>query len=223
MRPEERENQRYLNGAQNPIGKEEHILFSMVSDGGGKKLLDVGCGIGTISLRLKKKGFEVSGVDFSEVAVNKCREQGLNATVSDVDRDGLKYADKSFDIIWASDVIEHVFDPIFLLEEIYRVLKDDGRVLMSVPNNFTLRKRRRIFLSGRSVQSNIYRKSRQCKHHTFFSWELLEYMLKESGLSVGRYFSVWRIPWTKQERTTSNKILGRLFGRIFVISVRKRI
>jgi len=221
MRADERENQRYLKGAQNPIGEEEHILFSLLPAEQGKRVLDVGCGIGTISLELKKMGFEVSGVDFSEVAIEKCLQQGLDARVSDVDKDGLKFADNYFDIVWASDVLEHVFDPIFLLEEICRVLKADGCVLMSVPNNFTMRKRRRIFLSGRSVQSNIYRKSRQCKHHTFFSCELLEYMLKEAKLSVYRYFSIWRIPGTKLERTTSNKVLGRLFGRIFVISARK--
>lgn len=221
MRPEERENYRYSHGAENPIRKEEQVMFSLLSNGNGKKLLDVGCGIGTIALELQKKGFEVTGVDFSNVAVSKCQQKGLNAIVSDVDEAGLKFPDKSFDVVWAGDVIEHVFDPIFLFEEMARILKDNGRILATVPNNFPMRKRLNIFLTGKSIQSNIYRKLRQCKHHTFFSWELLIYMLSEAKLSVDRYFSIYKIPKTKLQRITSNKIIGRLFGRIFIVSAHK--
>ena len=221
MRPVDRENKRYTKGAQNPIRREEEIMFSLLPDGHGKRLLDVGCGIGTISLELQKRGFQVSGVDFSEVAVEKCHRQGLEAVVSDVDKDGLKFPDGTFDVVWAGDVIEHVFDPIFLLEEVQRVLKDDGRLLMSVPNNFSLSKRLKIFLSGKSMQSNIYRRLRQCKHHTFFSWELLLFMLDEAGLCPDRYFSIFKIPKTKTERVTANKTIGRWLGRIFIISACK--
>ena len=221
MRPVDRENHRYSEGAQNPVKQEELIMFSLLGDGRQRKLLDVGCGIGTMSLELQKRGFHVTGVDFSEVAVNKCRRRGLDAIVSDVDKDGLKFADKSFDIVWAGDVIEHVFDPIFLVEEVHRVLKDDGWLLMSVPNNFSLSKRLKIFLSGKSMQSNIYRRLRQCKHHTFFSWELLLFMLHEAGLCPDRYFSIFKIPKTKTERVTANKTIGRWLGRIFILSACK--
>lgn len=223
MRPEERENCRYAKGAQNPIRKEELIMFSLLPDGDQKKLLDVGCGIGTIALELRNRGFQVTGIDFSEVAINKCLQHGLDAVVSDVDKDGLKFSDNSFDIVWAGDIIEHVFDPIFLFEEIYRVLKNNGSLLMTVPNNFPLSKRLKLCLSGKSVQSNIYRRLRQCKHHTFFSWELLSYMLSEAELVIDRYFSIYRLPKIKIQRTTSNKVIGRLFGRTFIVSASKSL
>jgi ubiquinone/menaquinone biosynthesis C-methylase UbiE len=223
MRPEERENRRYSTGSVNPIDIEEDVLFSFLPNGDGKNLLDVGCGIGTIGLELKKKGFQVSGVDFSEVGIKKCLELGLDAKLSDIDADGLKFNDKSFDVVWAGDVIEHVFDPIFLFEEIYRVLKDDGCLLATVPNNFYMRKRWKIFISGKSMQSGVYRKSGQCKHHTFFSWELLCYMLEKSKMYMDRYSSVYRLPKSKIRRITANKTIGRLFGRKFIFSARKRI
>ena len=75
MRPEERENRRYTNGSQNPIKEEELIMFSLLPRSSGKKLLDVGCGIGTISLELQKRDFQVTGIDFSEVAIEKCRQK----------------------------------------------------------------------------------------------------------------------------------------------------
>ena len=102
MRPVDRENDRYAKGAQNPVKREEEILFSFLPEGAHKRLLDVGCGIGTISLELQKRGFQVSGVDFSEVAVEKCRRQGLEAIVSDVDREGLRFPDGTFDVVWQS-------------------------------------------------------------------------------------------------------------------------
>ena len=221
MRAEERENHRYSKGAQNPIDKPEELMFSLLPSGSQKKLLDIGCGIGTIALELKKRGFQVTGVDFSEVAIKKCRQQGLDAVVSDVDKDGLKFADKSFDVVWAGDVIEHVFDPIFLFKEIARVLKDDGTLLMSVPNDFYLRRRWKIFISGKSIQSGVYRKLRQCKHHTFFSWELLEFMLNESKLAIDSYLSIYGPRRNKFPKVTTNKVIGKLFGRKFIISARK--
>lgn len=221
MRAEERENHRYSKGAQNPIDKPEELMFSLLPSGSQKKLLDIGCGIGTIALELQKRGFQVTGVDFSEVAIKKCRQQGLDAIVSDVDKDGLKFSDNSFDVVWAGDVIEHVFDPIFLFKEIARVLKDDGTLLMSVPNDFYLRRRWKIFISGKSIQSGVYRKLRQCKHHTFFSWELLEFMLNESKLAIDSYLSIYGSRRNKFPKVTTNKVIGKLFGRKFIISACK--
>jgi len=222
MRPEERENQRYSAGSVNPIEEEEKILLSFLPDGSGKSLLDVGCGIGSISLELQKKGFCVKGVDFSEIGVSKCIERGLDARVCDVDKNGLPFGDKSFDIVWAGDIIEHVFDPIFLLEETCRVLKDNGSLLATIPNDFYFKRRWRIFKTGRSIQSSVYRKLRQCKHHTFFSWELLEYMLGQAGLTVVKYTSIYRNRRTKVCKQYSNRVMGRLFGRKFIFSVCKK-
>lgn len=225
MRAEERENHRYKDGAENPIGREEGIMFSLlplVGAGTQRTLLDVGCGIGTIALELQKRGYVVKGIDFSSVAVEKSRERGLDAILSDVDRDGLKFPDRSFDVVWAGDVIEHVFDPIYLIEEVARVLKSEGSFLLTVPNNFNLGARTRVFVSGRSVQSAVYRKSRQCKHHTFFSWELLSYMLQQAGLEPRRMRCVCRVPWVSQEVTTESRTLGALFGRVFVVEAGKR-
>ena len=226
MMPEERENHRYSTGSLNTIAEPELVMFSMLPEGNGKELLDIGCGIGTISLELEKKGFNVTGVDFSKVGIDKCLEKGLNAILSDVDEDGLKFPDKSFDVVWAGDVIEHVFDPIFLLEEISRVLKDNGIFLLTVPNNFSLRIRVKIALLGRSIQSDIYRKLRQCKHHTFFSWELLTYMLNHSKFFIDRYYSIigrskLAVRGHKKARVVSNTLIGKWFGRVFAVSARK--
>lgn len=223
MLPSQRENMRYANGAGNPIEEEEGVMFSLLPRESGR-LLDIGCGVGSISLELQKKGFDVTGIDFSEVAIEKAKERGVSAHVVDVDKEGLSaFSDNHFDVVWAGDVVEHVFDPLFLFAEVKRVLKPTGVFLLTIPNDFDFQTRCKLFLSGKSIQSDVYRKLKQCKHHTFFSWELLEYMLAENHFSIIEYFSLYKSPITKKRNITTNMWVGKNFGNIFIISVKRVI
>ncbi len=222
MKPEERENLIYTKGKKNIIDIEEKVLLSFLPESGNKKLLDIGCGTGEITLELKNKGFDVTGIDFSEVAVKKAREKGLNIILSDFDKDGIKFPDNSFDIVWAGDIIEHVFDPMFLFKEIARVLRPDGSFLLTVPNDFNFYNRLLIFLKGKSIQSGLYRRFKISKHHTFFSLELLEFMLNSNGLKYDFLFSVFFIPWSKYKRIVKNKKIGELFGKTFIVKACKK-
>jgi 2-polyprenyl-3-methyl-5-hydroxy-6-metoxy-1,4-benzoquinol methylase len=223
MKPEERENMHYLKGKENEIAIEENLLFSLLPKNNAninKKILDIGCGVGSISIKLKDRGFIVTGVDFSTIGIEKAKERGIDAILTDIDKSGLNFQDNYFDVVWAGDIIEHVFDPIFLFKEINRVLKKDGILLLTTPNDFNLYSRLLIFLKGKSIQSGIYRKLKMCKHHTFFSWELLEYMFRSAGFVLNYFSSVLIFPRTNIEIITKNKTLGRLFGRIFIISLK---
>ena len=221
MKPEERENWRYSTGADNPIEIEERIMISLLPKSSGGRLLDVGCGVGTISLELQKKGFKVYGIDLSSVAIEKAKEKDINAVQCDVDKDGIPFNDNYFDVVWAGDVVEHVFDPIFLLKEMSRVLKPTGKALLTTPNNMNIFIRTYIFLTGKSPQSNIYRKYRQCKHHTMFSLELLHYMLNEAHLSPRLIGSILKMPYWNRKYYSKSKILGLLFGIVFIVDAIK--
>jgi 2-polyprenyl-3-methyl-5-hydroxy-6-metoxy-1,4-benzoquinol methylase len=224
MRADEREDRRYAAGAQNRITRDERLMFSLLPPPPGH-LLDVGCGVGTIGLELQRRGFDVTGVDFSAVAVEKAVDAGLNAVHSDVDGDGLKFADATFDVVWMGDVLEHVFDPINLLREARRVLRPTGRLLVSTPNDLALPSRYDIGVRGRSPQSTVYRNREQCKHHTVFSWELLEYMLDHASLTVSDFRSLVPIRHLGRFSTrvaTKRRGAGRLFGDLFVVAAKPR-
>ena len=220
MKPHEREDWRYSTGSDNPIGLVERAMFSLLPESGGGRLLDVGCGVGTISLELQNRGFEVYGIDFSAVAIEKAREKDINAVLCDVDADGIPFEDCYFDVAWAGDIVEHVFDPIFLLEEISRVLKPTGKVLISTPNDMDVYRRISIFVSGKSPQSDVYQAFNQCKHHTVMSVELLEYMLATAGLSSYSIGAIVKLPKLGR-RYSNSKALGTLFGRTLIVEAYK--
>ena len=95
------------------------------------KVLDVGCGTGAVMKYLATKNFLVSGIDMSETAHDYCRKKGLE--VSSGLANIIPYPDKSFDIIFVIDVLEHLDNPSESVKEISRVLKDGGVFIATVP------------------------------------------------------------------------------------------
>ena len=94
-------------------------------------ILDVGCGTGA-NLELLTEFGDVEGVDISQEALAFCRERGFS-NVRHGAAEKLPFADGSFDVVTALDVIEHLDDDLGSLKEIHRVLRPGGRVLLFVP------------------------------------------------------------------------------------------
>ena len=95
--------------------------------------LDVGSGTGSNLRLLREIGFRnVTGLDASEAAIRHCAEKGL-PPVRHGDVCALPFADASFDLVVASDVIEHVDDDGQALHELRRVLAPSGTLLLTVP------------------------------------------------------------------------------------------
>jgi len=98
------------------------------------KILDVGCGTGVNAKELAAMGHEVTGIDISSIAIEKFRKAGFEGLQCDAD-DGFPFPDNSFDIVYASEVIEHVVDTESFLTETYRVLRPLGKLVLSTPNS----------------------------------------------------------------------------------------
>jgi SAM-dependent methyltransferase len=95
------------------------------------RILDAGCGTGGNLLRYSRLG-EATGVDPSREAVRFCRERGLDS-VEQAGVEELPFADDSFDLIVATDVIEHVAAEQEALRELRRVALPGGALLLTVP------------------------------------------------------------------------------------------
>ncbi len=92
---------------------------------------------------LKERGYNVFGVDISEVAILAAKENLGADFVTMANLQDLKLEENSFDVICCFEVLEHLHKPKDVLKECMRILKNDGVLFASVPNFDSLE--RKIF------------------------------------------------------------------------------
>lgn len=95
----------------------------------GQKILDLGAGQGWYSLYLQEKGFQVTAVD-QKLGFHHPQISTLEKSLEEK----LPFPNEEFDMILAWDIIEHVKNETQLLQEMHRILKKGGIVLLSVPH-----------------------------------------------------------------------------------------
>ena len=102
---------------------------------GSKKILDIGCAEGKMASELKKRNnAEVWGIEIVEVVAQKAQEKLDKVLIGPVEEQISKLPEKYFDSIIFADVLEHLVNPEKVLEEIKSKLKDDGEIVVSLPN-----------------------------------------------------------------------------------------
>jgi len=113
----------------------KQFMRAMVPSDTPLRILDVGCGTGLNAALLAERGHDVYGIDLSPVAIEKFRAKGLQGSVINVEAGPLPLAAGSFDLVYASEVIEHCVDTTGFLRNLGTVLKPGGTLLLSTPNS----------------------------------------------------------------------------------------
>ena len=99
-----------------------------------ERVLDLGCGAGRFVGALRDHGCEAIGVDVAEAALERARRNVPGGDFRRIGDDGsLPLEHRSVDLVWCSEVLEHVADTGGLLVEARRVLRPGGRMLVTVP------------------------------------------------------------------------------------------
>ena len=105
----------------------------------GDRALDLGCGTGTFTALLAEAGAEPVGVEVAEAALRRAHvyHPDLRFLLAPL-HGALPFQDGAYDVVWASEVIEHVADTARWLSEVRRVLRPGGQLLLTTPNHTRL-------------------------------------------------------------------------------------
>lgn len=102
----------------------------------GSRILDIGAASGGNSLMLKNMGFDVHCVELSNIGYALCDEKKLNVIQADARE--IPMENETFDAIVCLDVLEHIEQDSIVANEIYRLLKQNGNYLISVPEDMNM-------------------------------------------------------------------------------------
>ncbi|HVJ18434.1 MAG TPA: class I SAM-dependent methyltransferase [Polyangiaceae bacterium] len=105
----------------------KQIALRLVPDGHGKRALDVGAREGHQTRWLQGRGYEVTSVDV-EPLFPECIQVDANKR--------LPFDDAQFDLIWCSEVIEHLNDPVHAMSELRRISKPGAHLILTTPNSY---------------------------------------------------------------------------------------
>jgi methionine biosynthesis protein MetW len=147
----------------------------------GKIILDVGCGNGYQTAPLTEKN-TVYGLDISKANVDKALSRGIKAILHDVEAP-FPFEDGFFDVVVCSEILEHLFFPEKVIKECYRVLKDSGSFIVTVPNLYCFRNRLSI-LTGRAWGCTFIEYPLNQQHIRFFSLDGVRRILEKVGFKV---------------------------------------
>ncbi len=200
--------------------------ISLVGKREGCTLLDIGCSRGRYTAEFAKQigAAKVYGIDISEDDLAIARERGVDTVAGNIDGK-LPFDDNFFDVVLCHQTAEHLIDPDNLFEEIRRILKDDGQVVIAVPNLCSFHNRVLILLGfhptsitpsirfvfggpnrGRAIGGAYAR------HMTAFSPRALKEMLEFYGFKVREMRGAGFYPFGK----VASKILSKMFPTLSV-------
>lgn len=143
------------------------------------KILDCGCGIGICCKILKENGYKkIIGIDIDK---NKLDFAKQFCNVKRMNCENLNFPNKSFDVIIALNIIEHLRNPQKFLYEVKRILRTRGLLIISTPNTSLLRK--------------LLGKTDLCPEHLhYWSYRKFIRLIKNNGFKVIDIKPIGRLP-----------------------------
>lgn len=151
------------------------------------KILEVGCSNGSFLSKLKKaitskeieKRVEYIGVDVNENAINASVDKELQLFASTIE-EYLDNTELKFDIIWHSELIEHLIDPFTTFSKLYRVLNQNGYMIFTTPNDASIEMKNLSYNIPRVLACNIL----PPMHLNAFSTQNISHFLIRGGFSI---------------------------------------
>lgn len=191
----------------------------------GNRILDVGCGDGTFSHYIKNKFRRLYGAEIAKEAAHIAQKQGVFTTITDLNS-SLSYKVNTFDAVTCLDVIEHLPDPRLLLAEIHRVLRPDGKLVLTTPNFRYFRNLNKLIFKGVFPHTTPDDFAWRGVHLNYFTRRDLKNLLGKAGFVRMRFFinqDQFRISGKRRliSLLTGEKTFGEWFCGSITISAYK--
>lgn len=126
----------------------------------GKKVLEIGVGIGTDHAQFAKSGAFLTGIDISPRSIELTRQRfnmfGLHSNLLIADAEALPFEDETFDAVFSFGVLHHTPNFEKAIKEIYRILKPGGEAVIGLYNKNSIFYRIYIVFYERILHSNIF-------------------------------------------------------------------
>ena len=146
------------------------------------RILDVGCGLGNFLPIARKRGWEVYGIEISSWAAQFIKEklgfEVFNGQLYEAD-----FPSRFFDVVVMWHSLEHISEPAKVLQEARRILKDEGLLVIAVPNvdYFVYKFFYRLF---RGREKLLVSNKGKIVHLYYFSIKTLERLLEKCGFEA---------------------------------------
>ncbi len=101
------------------------------------RILEIGCGIGSIVFELNKEGYDITGTDISGEAITYGLKKYGDIKLQVQPAEHLQFEDQTFDVVLSFDLFEHIARIDRHISEVYRVLRKNGFYLFQTPNKYS--------------------------------------------------------------------------------------
>ena len=147
------------------------------------RILEIGIGSGSIAKGLSQKNFEIIGIEKDSSLAEQAGDYYQNILVLDLDKEDIPFLEP-FDFIILADILEHLEDPEGLLKRVRGLLKDNGKIIVSMPNiaNWVIRLKL-AFGKFEYQDRGILDKD----HVRFFTFKTAEDLIQKSGFEILTY------------------------------------
>ena len=229
-----------IKGYERPFDRRRfQTIFGLINTITPPKILDIGCGGGVFVHALSKESFKVTGIDLSSILLHKIPKGNLNFNLIVADSTHLPFNGDNFDCILCTEVLEHVPDCTSAVEEISRVLRREGKVIITVPNLFAydawegnygfmtktirlLNFIRKIFRKGEILTSE-YETHKTKNHIHMYNPNQWREKLENYGLKVIYDKPIYIVPYIPKALTFFKTIENRLYQNPSIFKIQKCI
>lgn len=149
------------------------------------RILDIGCFDGTFLSLVKNQNNDFYGLDASDWALEHMRKKEIKVQKFFFDdKTKLPFESDFFDIVVAGEIIEHIFDTDFFIEEISRVMKPGGKLLISTPNIASLGRRLLLLFGANPITELSPNEANSVGHIRYFTRKTLKNILAKHGFEI---------------------------------------